>query len=212
MAATVQIEQATGASPDYTVKSTTAKTRYYTADSSASGATTNPIPIPTENAGISGSFWVSHCINVTVAPTAYIKDLRWYLTMTSSNMNDDWLLGGSGDLMVGVSSASVSDAKTLSQGCPNASYDQATGTTGSFGDYISSNHTYYSACASALSGGATSTKDYDSLANALMVQSGQVVAAATGRSDFLVTQVLVGSGATQGDKDDKTATFVYSEV
>jgi hypothetical protein len=53
---------------------------------------------------------------------------------------------------------------------------------------------------------------FDNQTNALMVQSGQVVGAATGRSWCIATQVLVGSGATQGEKADKTATFVYSEV
>jgi len=54
-----------------------------------------------------------------------------------------------------------------------------------------------------------------------MVQSGQVQHAhgggsassnSLGRTWCVATQVLVGSGATQGAKSDVTATWVYDEV
>ena len=57
-----------------------------------------------------------------------------------------------------------------------------------------------------------SITNFNSPDNAYMVQSGNVVGASTGRSYCIVTQVIVGSGATQGEKADKTATFVYSEA
>jgi len=178
--------------------------------------TTNPIPIPTNDGGLSGSFWVTHCINITSTPSSYVKNLKWYITMTSSNIGADWNLGTNGDLMIGVSSAAAADTKTWSQGFSSSSYNQASGTTGTFGYFLSSasnGHSYYRDIASALSGGAASTKTYNSLANAYMVQSGSVMDnPGTGRSNFIATQVWVASGATQGDKPDKTATFVYSEV
>jgi len=115
-----------------------------------------------------------------------------------------------------VSSASVSDAQTFTQGFPSSSYDQAAGTVGSFGYNLSGtgaeNHSFYSGCSSPMSGGASTITDFDSVDNAYMVQSGQVVGAATGRSWCIATQVIVASGATQGEKTDKTATFVFSEV
>ena len=213
MVATVHIEQITGSpgSETYTYKDTTSGTRYYTADIPDKDSTAYPIPIPTNNNGISGSYWATHCINVVSAPSTYIKNLRYYQTWNTSP-KDDWSLGNGGDLVIGISSSTISDARTFTQGFPSSQYDQATGTIGVCGDFISGNHAYYAACASPLSGGATTITDFDSVNNAYMVQSGQVVGATTGRSYCIVTQVLVGSGATQGEKVDKTATFVYSEV
>jgi len=131
-------------------------------------------------------------------------------------MGEDWLLGNSGDLVIGVSANSVANARISTQGFSSSAYDQSDGVQGTFGYFISAasnGHTAYKDNATALSGGACSTAPFNSLANAYMVQSGQVVGAAgTGRSYFMVTQVLVGSGATQGDKADHTATYVYSEV
>jgi len=215
MAATVQIEQVTGpaGAKVYTVKDQATRTRYYTADESGSSLTTNPIPIPTVDSGVSGSYWATHCINVTVGPSTYIKDLKWYVTMTSSSIGEDWDLGTGGDMFIGISSASIALARSITQGFSANKYDQAEGVEGSFGYFISTNHDYYISCSAPLSGGMTSTADFNSLANAFMVQSGQVVGAAgTGRSYFMATQILVASGAIQGDKADKTATFVYSEV
>jgi len=217
IAATVQIEQITGTagSETYTYKDTTSGTRYYTTDSAVVGATTNPIPIPTTDAGKSGSYWVTHCINVTAAPTAYIKNLRYYQTWTTSPY-DDWTLGTGGDLLIGVSSATVADAKVFTQGFVSGSYDQADGVQGTYGYHISGkgaeNHSYYSGCSAPMSGGASTITDFSDVDNAYMVQSGQVVAVGTGRSYCIVTQVIVASGATQGDKTDKNATFVFSEV
>ena len=217
MAATVQVEQitSTAGSETFTYKDTTSGTRYYTSDSAVKDATTNPIPVPTVNDGYSGSYWVTHCVNVTAAPTTYIKNLRYYQTWSDSPYVD-WTLGTNGDLVIGISSNTVSDAQTFTQGFTSGSYDQATGTAGTFGNWISgstaTSHSYYSGLSAPLSGGATTIANFDSTDNAYMVQSGQVVGAATGRSFCIVTQVLVGSGATQGEKSDKVATFVFSEV
>ena len=215
MPATVIIEELTGGTDgnpgSYTQKDTSNKSRYYTADDASSDATTNPIPIPTNYQGYSGSFWKTHLIHVTVAPSTYIKNLRYYQTWTA-NPHDDWSLGYHGDVVIGISSSTVADARVYTQGFPSSQYDVATGVVGVCGDFISGNHTYYQSCANPLSGGATSIADFNSLSNAYMVQSGQVVGATTGRSYCIVTQVIVGSGATQGVKSDRTATFVYDEV
>ena len=215
MAATVQIEEITGTagSETYTVKNTSKFSRYFTEDTHASSQTTNPIPIPTNNGGVSGSYWKTHCINVTVAPSTYIKNLRYYINWAAHpSSTSEWDLGYKGDHVIGISSATIADARIYTQGFPTSQYDQATGVVGVYGDFISGNHSYYSAIATALSGGATSNYDFTTQGNAYMVQSGQVVGATTGRSYCIVTQVLVASGATQGEKADKTATFVYDEV
>ena len=208
MVATVQIKEVTGpeGSPTYTLKDTSNKSRYYTADLADSDSTDYPIPIPT--AGTNRSYWKSHCLDITVGPDTYIKNVKYYQTWTT-DPNTDWALGTDGDLIIGVSSSTVADCRTLSQGCPIASYDQATGTQGTTGDPIETTHTYYSATA----GKKMSITNFSSQSSALMVQSGQVVGAGeTGKSYLVVTQVIVGSGATQGLKADKTATFVYTEA
>jgi hypothetical protein len=226
MVATVIVEQIVGAAPgDYYYKdNANAKsgTRYMTSDQWNGTLTTYPIPIPTALNGISGSYWVTHCINCTVAPDTYLKDLRYYQTWTT-DPKTDWKLGSgqkAGELKpglyIGVSSASVANAKIYTQGFPSSSYEQATGSEGTFGYYISAatnGLTWYNALTdSAASGGMISITNFDSLANAFMVQSGQIVGAATGRSFCIATQVIVGSGAAAGDKADKTATFVFSEA
>ena len=223
MAATVQIEQITGASPGtYTYKDNSgiakSGTRYMTSDQWDGSLTSYPIPIPTKYNGYSGSYWVTHCINVVSAPSTYIKDLRYYQTWSTSP-KVDWSLGDSNacspDVYIGISSSTISDARTKTNGFPSSQYQQATGVEGAFGYLISSathGHSYYINAANPVSGGMVSITNFNSPDNAYMVQAGNVVGASTGRSYCIVTQVIVGSGATQGEKADKTATFVYSEA
>ena len=220
--ATVVIQQMTGAAPggfhtrDANAVADKSGTRYMTADEYDSSLTSYPIPIPTAGGGVSGSYWVTHCLYCSDAPDTYLKNLRYYQGDWSTSPKVDWNLGSGSSwaagLYIGVSSAGVADAKELSQGFPSGSYDQAAGGVGVYGDMISGNHTYYAGCSGPLSGGMIPITHFGSLANAFMVQSGQIMGATTGRSYCIVTQVLVGSGAVAGNKDDKTATFVYSEA
>jgi len=208
MVATVTIKEITGpsGSQSYTLKNTSIVSRYYTADVADSGSTAYPIPVPTT--GTRPSYWKSVCLDCTSGPDTYIKNVRYYQTWNTSP-NSDWSLGTSGDLVVGVSSSSVGDCRVLTQGCPQDKYTQAIGNQGTSGNLIEADHWYYSNCA----GKKSSITNFDSLANALMVVSGQWLGQnATGKSYIVVTQVIVGSGATQGLKASKTATFVYDEA
>ncbi len=220
------MEQITGATPGtftYKDNSGTAKsgTRYQTSDQVDGSLTTYPIPIPTVDLGFSGSYWTTHCINVTAAPSTYIKNLKYYQTWTNSS-RVDWTLGSSqatpAGLYIAVSASTVASCQTLTQGFPSSMYKQATGTESVAGTLISAattGYTFFSGTSVGqprLSGGMCLIDNFNSQTNALMVQSGQVVGATTGRSYCIATQVIVGSGATQGEKSDKTATFVYSEV
>ena len=68
MVATVQVEMMYGASPgSFKYKDTTAAdksgSRYMTSDQWDGSLTTYPIPIPQGANGISGSYWLTHCIN-----------------------------------------------------------------------------------------------------------------------------------------------------
>jgi len=225
--ATVVIQQMTGTAPgtfatrDSEPVADGAGTRYMTLDSSDSSLTTHPIPIPTNDGGVSGSYWVTHCIYCTVAPDTYLKDLRYYQGDWSVGSKSDWTLGSSNTLpaglYIGISSSTLADARLNSQGFISGNYDQADGVVKVHGYTLSSNtngHTVYkySAIPNALSGGMMIIDKFDTLGNAYMVQSGQIIGAATGRSYCIVTQVQVGSGAAAGNKSDKTATFVYSEA
>jgi len=221
MVAVTRIEQITGPAPgtyhprDSNPVAQHSGTRYMTSDQYDSALTNYPIPIPTNDGGVSGSYWVTHCLNVTTAPDTYIKNLRYYQTWNTSS-KEDWSLGTSSSwnpgLYIGISSSTIADARKYTQGFPTSQYVQATGVEGVYGNLISGNHTYYANCANPASGGMVLIDNFNSLSNAYMVQSGQVVGNTTGRSYCIVTQVLVGSGATAGNKDDKTATFVYTEA
>jgi len=208
MPATVYIKEVTGSesSPTLTLKDTSNPSRYYTADRPESNLTDYPIPIP--DSGTNRSFWKSHCLDVTSGPSTHIKDIKYYQTWDSSP-HDDWELGTGGDLIVGVSSNSESDWRTKTQGCPFSEYDQATGTEGTTGDPLETTHSYYSSTP----GKYTSITHFSSQSSALMVQAGVAFSSGeTGQSNLVVTQLIVGPGATPGLKDLKTATFVYDEA
>ena len=229
MSATIVIEQWTGAAPgtphtrDANAVASKSGTRYMTSDQYDSSLTTYPIPIPTTANGLSGSYWVTHCLNCTVAPDTYIKNVKYYQTWTA-DPNTDWSLAGGSwtrsgkigpGLYIGISSSTVADAKLLTQWFASGNYDEADGTEGTFGYVISTatnGHAHYLGCSSPASGGMVSIAHFSDLDNAYMVQSGQALGAATGRTYCIVTQVLVGSGATAGNKADKTATFSYTEA
>jgi len=238
--ATVQIEILYGTSPgtfsarDTDVVANGGGTRYMTYDDgSDSSITTYPIPIPTATNGASGSYWVTHCLNCTVAPDTYIKNVKYYQTWTSSPCAD-WDLSGAGwagtgikpGLYIGISSQTIVAARNYisgGQGFPSSNYIQAGGGQGVYGYLISGYarsgwngaHLYYSGAnrdGAPASGGMVSILNFNNLSNAYIVQSGNMVGAATGRSHCIVTQCLVGSGATAGNKTDKTATFSYTEA
>ena len=196
-----------------------------TSDQYDSSLTTYPIPIPTLHNGLSGSYWTTHCLNATVAPDTYIKHVKYYQTWTDNPCADLDLSGAAWaaaklkpGLYIGISSQTIVAARNTasgSQGIISGQYVQATGTEGVCGNIISgtSGYAWYSGTqATRASGGMVSIANFDTLANAYVVQSGNMVGAATGRSYCIVTQVLVGSGATAGNKSDKTATFSYTEA
>ena len=227
MTATVVIEQITGPAPgtyhprDSNAVAQGSGTRYMTSDQYDSSLTNYPIPIPKNYQGISGSYWVTHLLKCTVLPDTYLKDLKYYQTWNVDPVTD-WSLGNPGSsldpgLYIGISSSTVAEAKTGgSQGFPSGLYVQATGTEGVFGDLIKDSHTYYSTtCASPVSGGMIPINTFSDIDNAYIVHSGNFVTSADStpkRSYAIVTQVLVGSGATPGNKADKTATFTYTEA
>ncbi len=110
--ATVLIRRATGAGPSYT-DITSINTRLNTADAHSTNDTGSPIQIPASGTNYSYACWTQ--LDVTVAPTTAISNIRWY-TDGSNSMGTGCGL----------------NAKTTS------TYVQATGTTGVTGDALGS--------------------------------------------------------------------------
>jgi len=193
MAATMSIEEGNGAGPTWSAITTG---RYCTYDM-YNPATAHPCVVP-PTGQIYYSFWKSHRLAWTGIGTQ-ISNIKWY--GPGGTIKTDWGLGTDGDVKIGTKTAAP-------HGCPDASYDQATGTNDTTGDYmddITNGHTYYKDAA----GSVVSIDSYPS-ATPLVVDN--TVYTVDGHSYHVVTQVVIDDDATQGEKTDKTFTFVYDEI
>lgn len=188
MVETVNIEEANGTGPTYT---TLTSSRYCTSDTYNPGLD-YPIPIPAAGS-FNRSYWKSHCLNLGGTFTT-ISNIKFY-----SDGNIGWQLGTSGGVY--VATLSSGDA-----GLPTANYKQAGGTPGVTGYSIwdtTNGIPYYSGQTPALVTSYTS-------ASPLNLDSTQYTS--TGRSKFVVTQVVVSSDATHGTQAAETFTFRYDVV
>lgn len=189
--AAVEVQTLTGAGP---AKATAASPRMHTSDI-VSVDNTYPIPIPA--ADFNYSYWMNLALTITNIQDATV------LNNHQVYMDGDcgWTLGTSGDLLVGVRDAG-------DNGCPDGSYDQATGTEGTTGDYMGDGvdgHAYYlgqTPPAAALDGytsGAPLEVDTQDLS-------------AAGSFDHIVIQAKVDTDATRGAQAAETITFQYDEI
>lgn len=131
-----------------------------------------------------------------------ISNIRWY---TSGNIKTNWALGTGGMLLVCKKS-------TGDNGCPTGSYDQATGVQGTSGNDVDDagvGHAYYK----------TGTSNHAAPIDADTCLSGAPLTVDTtaygpggGHSKHVVTQALIASDATQGDKANETFTWRYDEI
>jgi hypothetical protein len=192
----VNVEEGNGSGPTWTVITSG---RYCTRDSYIPGDN-DPCVVPTAG-NTNYSYWKSHRIAWTGIGTK-ISNTRWY---TSGNVAKNWTPGTGGGLFVGIKSAGTS------MGCPTGSYVQAAGTPGETGtdmDASSGGHTYYK----------TGSSNHSTPANAdtyvsatpLLVDDTEYTT--NTHSYHVVTQVVLKSDATQGDKPSETFTFRYDEV
>jgi hypothetical protein len=186
--ATLEIKQYTGATPTKTAVTTP---RLSTSDSANPG-TSNPIPIPA--ASFNYSFWMSLALSITAMNDAtLLNNHKFY-----SDGTIGWTLGTSGELRIGAQD-------TGDFGCPEASYDQATGTTGTTGDDLETSHTYYSSetnksdPVSTYTSGSPATIDTTEYT-------------ATGDFKHVVLQAKVATDATRGAQSAETLTFQYDEI
>ncbi len=189
--ATVVVKQLTGAGPTATTVTTP---RLSTSDAAAPG-TGNPIPIPA--ADFNFSYWMSLQLTITALNDAtLLNNHKFY-----SDGAIGWTLGTGGKLVVGVRDAG-------DEGCPAASYDQATGTGGTTGHDMEDNtngHAYYkdqtteTALVSSFTSGASMTVD-----------SGDHTAAEAFK--HVVVQVKVDDDATRGAQSAEVLTFQWDEI
>lgn len=195
MVATVSVKEYNGVVPG--VATTITQGRYCTMDSYNPGLS-NPCVVPTSD--LNYSYWKTHNIAFS-GDFTQISNIRWY---TSGSIATSWALGTDGYLAVGIKS-------TGDNGCPIASYVIATGvqgTSGYFMDDATNGHTYYKSGSSNHAVPADAD-DYTS-ASTLLIDSGPYTSADA--SKCVVTQVVIDTNATQGDKANETMTFRYDEI
>jgi len=188
MAATVVINRYTGAGPTATpITANTVVTAndlpQILASASAVGVA-DPIQIP-PGAGTNYSFWCTTGLEVTVAPSTAINNVRWYTD-------------GADGFGTGVSCVYGS---APANGLVRASYDQATGAT-STGDELAANHTTISATASPF----TFTSG-----SPLTIGNGSIGAATGALGNFIVYQFQVIQTALPGPTNQETFTWAFDE-
>ena len=190
MAATVEIETWTGGSTGSPNKTTAADFRYRTDDSPTTKDRTNPLVKP--DSGQNYSFW-QHTALAISGTFDEVSNIRFFTDGTIG-----FTLGTAGLVQRG-------NRDSGDQGCPEASYEPATGTTGTTGDDLATNHGYYS-------GQTTSTADVanDTSGSPAQIDSSTYTAATS--SYAVVTQAVVDADATSGVQADETFTFRYDEI
>jgi len=171
--------------------------RYCTMDSYNPGLS-NPCVVPAT--GLNYSYWKTHNIAFS-GDFTQISNIRWY---TSGAVRTNWALGTDGGLFVGVKS-------TGDNGMPTGSYDQADGVLGTSGydmDDVTNGHTYYKSGTS--NHAVPANADTYVAGSTLLVDSGPYTTA--GSSKCVVTQVIIDTDATQGDKANETISWRYDEI
>jgi hypothetical protein len=195
MVATVNVKEYNGVAPGTDTVIT--QGRYAAMDSYNPGLS-NPCVVP--SADLNYSYWKTHNVAFS-GDFTQISNIRWY---TSGNVKTSWALGTDGGLFVAVKS-------TGDNGCPIASYAQAVGVQGTSGypiDDVTNGHSYYKS-GSPNHAVPVNADTYVS-ASTLLVDSGPYTTAAS--SKCVVTQVVIDTDATQGDKASESCTFRYDEI
>ena len=191
MPPTVNVEFWTGGSSGSPgSKTDSSNFRFRTDDSPSTIDTTNPVPIP--DTGINYSFWIHTAINWS-GTYDEISNIRFY---TDGSLG--YALGTDGQVALGNR-----DSGDL--GCPEASYEPATGTVGTSGDDLGSTHAYYS-------GQTTSEVDAFSFTSGSPAQIDSNTYTTDGSSYAAVIQADVDTDASAGVQTNETFTFLYDDI
>ena len=179
MAATVTIRRLTGAGPTST-DITSINTRANAEDAHSTAGTTNPIQIPA--AGTNYSFWVVTQLSVDVTPAGTINNIKWYTD-------------GANGFGTGVT-CKMNTA---------TGYVQATGTTGTTGDQLTTG------AYATLAGAPTDAFAFTS--GSPKSVTGTMSNPSTGAlGDRVVYQIEVGTTAGPGATPQETFTWKYDET
>jgi len=191
MAATVVTEVWTGGTSGSPGSKTNASTlRFRTDDSPTTTDTSNPLIIP--DSGTNYSYWVHLALDIS-GTFSEVSNIRFYSDGTLG-----WSLGTAGQVARG-------NRDSGDQGCPEASYDPASGTVGTSGNDLGANHSYFSA---------QTTSEADAFAatsgSPITVDSSTYTTATSSKA--VVLQADVDTDASTGTQADETFTFLYDEV
>lgn len=191
MTATVNVEEGNGASPTWTVIT---QGRYCTRDAYNPGDN-DPCVVP--QSSFNYSYWKSFRLIFSGTFTK-ISNIRWF---GPGNIKSTWGLGTGGMLL-------VARRDTGDNGCPDASYEQASGTQGESGYYIkdaTNGHDYFKS----QTADPADADNYTS-ASPLLIDSTEYTTA--GHSKHVLSQAKIAPDATQGDKANITFTLRYDEI
>lgn len=192
MAATVDVEVWTGGSSGSPNKSTASTLRFRSDDSPTTIDSSNPCVIP--DSGTNYSYWVHVALALSGTYTE-VSNIRHYTDGTIG-----WSLGTGGQVVRG-------NQDSGDHGCPEGSYEPATGNQGTTGDDLASNHAYYS-------GETTSVMDItgDTDTSPATIDSSSYGPDASASTQAVVLQIQIDTDATQGTQSSETFTFVYDEI
>ena len=192
--AAVEVQTWTGAGP---TKATASSPRMHTKDIVVAD---NTFPIPIPAADFNYSYWMNLALTITnIQDATVLNNHKVYMDGACG-----WALGTGGDLFVGT-------RDTGDNGCPDASYEQATGTEGTTGYDLeddTNGHDYYKTAPN----GKAALDGYNSGAP-LTVDTQDLEAA--GSFDHIVIQAKVdtaANGTVRGAQAAETITFQYDEI
>lgn len=163
--------------------------RFKTADD-ATIDVINPVPIPT--AGTNRSFWKQLYIKCNTAPDTQVDNIKFYTdgagygTGITLNVGDQFPVKNSGS---------------------DAGYEVATGTIGTSGDDVVTQHAGITSVSDAFSFTVGSP-----LSGPTISEAGSIINAINETSNYLILQADVISTATPGNKPDETLTIQYDEI
>jgi len=196
MTATVKVMEITGPAGSKTYTEVTNRVRFFTKDQATDQSTpqdTYSIPIPTS--GYNYSYWKAICLDLSGTFTK-INNIRHY---TDGSIG--WTLGTNGEVRRG-------NRDSGDHGCPDGSYQQASGTEGETGYPIedsTNGHAYYKDQTTP-----TVNVENDTEASPATIDSTDHTSA--GKTKHIVLQVKVDTDATQGAQAAETFTWKYDEI
>lgn len=190
MAATVNTEVWTGGSAGSPNKTAASTLRFRTDDSPTTTDTSNPLIIP--DSGTNYSYWVHLALEIS-GTFSEVSNIRFY---TDGSLG--FTLGTAGQVVRG-------NRDSGDQGCPESSYEVASGTVGTSGDDLGANHGYFS-------GQSTPEADAFNATSGSPITVDSSTYTSSTSSKAVVLQADVDTDASTGTQSDETFTFLYDEV